>query len=336
MCKTIDIHTHIMPKNIPKWADQSNDSRFIHLANHNSCEADMMYGDRFFRKVKSNTWEPEDRIKEMVETGVKKQVLSIIPVLFYYWATPQQGYDSARYFNDYIASVCSDYPANFYGLGTVPLQDPQLACKEMTRISQKLGLQGIEIGSHVNDWNLDRPELYPIYELAQALGLCIFIHPWDMMGQERMEKYWLPWLVGMPAESSLAICSLIFGGIFDKFPDLRIAVAHGGGSFGQTIGRIQHGFECRPDLVAVDNPNSPRDYLGKFWVDSLVHDTKVLEYNLRLFGTEKVTFGSDYPFPLGDLNGGTWIRESGLNQEVLDRIFVNNALDWLHPISKLE
>lgn len=128
-----------------------------------------------------------------------------------------------------------------------------------------------------------------------------------MMGEARMQKYWLPWLVGMPAEVSLAICSMIFGGVFERLPKLRVAFAHGGGSFPATLGRIAHGFEARPDLCAVDNKKNPRDYIGRFIVDSLVHDEATLRYLLDLFGEDCIALGSDYPFPLGEDRPGTLI-----------------------------
>ncbi len=187
----------------------------------------------------------------------------------------------------------------------------------------------MQIGSHVNDWNLSAPELFPFFEAAAELGAAVFVHPWDMMGQEKMQKYWLPWLVGMPAESSLAICSLIFGGVFERLPKLRVAIAHGGGSFPATLGRIEHGFECRPDLVAVDNPRNPREYLGRFWVDSLVHDPEVLAFIVRLFGEKRVCLGSDYPFPLGEDRPGALIESVPALAPVRDRLNFENALEWL-------
>ena len=160
--------------------------------------------------------------------------------------------------------------------------------------------------------------------------MSIFVHPWEMMGQEKMQKYWLPWLVGMPAETSLAICSMIFGGIFEKLPSLRVAFAHGGGSFPSTIGRIEHGFNCRPDLVAVDNPINPRKYLSKFWLDSLVHDQKMLQFVVDLMGAEKIALGSDYPFPLGENKPGELIRNSGFSDTVKENLLCGAALKWLN------
>ena len=150
-----------------------------------------------------------------------------------------------------------------------------------------------------------------------------------MMGENQMQKYWLPWLVGMPAETSRAICSMIFGGVFEKFPRLKVAFAHGGGSFPFTIGRIEHGFHVRPDLVAVDNPVNPRDYIGRFWIDSLVHDADALQYIIRLMGEDKICLGSDYPFPLGEHHPGKLIASMEFPSSLSDKLNYKNATDWL-------
>jgi len=144
-----------------------------------------------------------------------------------------------------------------------------------------------------------------------------------------MDKYWLPWLVGMPAETSRAICSMIFGGVFERLPELRVAFAHGGGSFPATIGRIQHGFDSRPDLCAIDNNVDPIDYLGKFWIDSLVHDIDTLEFLIHKIGNRKIAMGSDYPFPLGEAEPGSLIKNSKLSKENKENLLYKNALDWL-------
>jgi aminocarboxymuconate-semialdehyde decarboxylase len=159
--------------------------------------------------------------------------------------------------------------------------------------------------------------------------MAVLVHPWNMMGQKQMQRYWLPWLVGMPAETSRAVCSMIFGGIFERLPALRVNFAHGGGSFLPTLGRIEHGFECRPDLVAVDNPINPKNYLGRFWVDSVVHDPMMLEYLLKMVGSKRITFGSDYPFPLGDLTLGKFIEDMQLEKETQEDIFHLATLQWL-------
>jgi len=193
----------------------------------------------------------------------------------------------------------------------------------------KIGLAGIQIGSHVNEWNLNDAELFPVFQAAEELNAAVFVHPWDMMAKNKMEKYWLPWLVGMPAETSLAICSMIFGGVLERLPNLRIAFAHGGGSFPSTISRIEHGFNVRPDLCAVDNKENPKDYLGKFWLDSLVHDHLMLDYITKLWGFDKVALGTDYPFPLGELEPGKLIHESEYNNHQKETLLSGAALSWL-------
>ena len=190
-------------------------------------------------------------------------------------------------------------------------------------------MPGLEIGTNVNGLNLGHESFFPFYKRAEELGCALFVHPWEMMGEQQMQKYWLPWLVGMPAETSRAICSLIFSGVFEKFPNLRVAFAHGGGSFPHTIGRIEHGFQVRPDLVAIDNPNNPKNYIGKFWIDSLVHDENALKYNLGLMGEDFICLGSDYPFPLGEHVPGKLIQQMKLKKEVKDKLLFKNALDWL-------
>ncbi|MGB3017998.1 MAG: amidohydrolase family protein, partial [Ignavibacteria bacterium] len=163
------------------------------------------------------------------------------------------------------------------------------------------------------------------------LGAAVFVHPWDMMAKDKMPKYWLPWLVGMPAETTLAICSMIFGGVLERFPKLKVCFAHGGGSFPFTIGRIEHGFNVRPDLVAIDNKVNPRNYLGKVWFDSLVHDPHALRYLVDLAGRDKVALGSDYPFPLGEHHPGKLIESAYSDDaELVEKLLWKNAADFLN------
>jgi aminocarboxymuconate-semialdehyde decarboxylase len=210
------------------------------------------------------------------------------------------------------------------------MQDPDLAVAELERCVGTLGLAGIEIGSHVNGMNLDHPQVFPVFEAARQLGAAVFVHPWEMLGRDRMSKYWLPWLVGMPAETSLSICSMIFGGVFERLPGLRIAFAHGGGAFPATLGRIEHGFRVRPDLVAVENQKNPRDYVGSFFVDSLVHDPDMLRFMIRQLGAERIALGSDYPFPLGEAVPGAMIDAmDDLDPTTRSLLLAGSALEWL-------
>jgi aminocarboxymuconate-semialdehyde decarboxylase len=317
-----------MPEKMPNWVAKFGYGDFIHLE-HRNCKACMMKGDKLFREVEDNCFDSSARIKEMDETDVTIQVLSTIPVLFNYWAKPHDGLETSRFFNDHIAETVSLHPNRFIGLGTVPLQDTELAIREMERCIIELKLPGLEIGTNINGINLGDDRFHPFFKRAEELGCALLVHPWEMMGEGQMTKYWLPWLVGMPAETTRAICSLIFAGVMEKFPNLRFAFAHGGGAFPLTIGRIEHGFHVRPDLVAIDNAINPKNYLGKFWLDSLVHDEKAMRYILDVMGEDSICLGSDYPFPLGEHHPGKLIEGMRLNTQQKDKLLFANALNWL-------
>jgi len=340
----IDLHTHILPRDWPDLDKKYGYTGFIRLEHCDGCSARMMIGDRVFREISDNVWNAERRVEDMDRTSVSIQVLSTVPVMFSYWAKPRDAFDLCRLLNDHIAEIVRRYPSRFVGLGTIPLQDVDLAAEELTRCVRELGLRGAEIGSHVdaNDHchgpdcrNLDHPALDTVWKTAEDLNAAIFVHPWDMMGKERMPKYWLPWLVGMPAETSLAICSMIFGGVFERFAKLRVAFAHGGGAFPGTIGRIEHGLRVRPDLVAIDNQTNPRRYLAndgrpaQFYVDSLVHDADALRLLLKLFGAQRVALGSDYPFPLGEAKPGQLIESMKFSAKEKEQLLSETAREFL-------
>lgn len=330
MTLKIDIHTHIMPEHIPNWFEKFGGGDFIRLEHHKPCCAKMIKGDKVFREIEHNCWDAGVRVKEMDMTEVSQQVLSTIPVLFNYFAKPEHCLETSRFFNDHIAQCVEQHPDRFIGLGTVPMQHVDTAIKEMDRCVNELKMPGLEIGSNINAKNLGDPEFEPFWQAAEELGCSIFVHPWEMMGEKDMSKYWLPWLVGMPAETSRAICSMIFGGVFRRHPKLKVAFAHGGGSFPITIGRIEHGFNVRPDLVAIDNDINPRNYIGQFWIDALVHDDKALDFVVDLMGDDKVCMGSDYPFPLGEHHPGKLIESmAGFSKEKKEKLLYKNAMDWL-------
>lgn len=330
----IDMHTHIIPKHLPNWTEKFGYGDFIFLEHNDNGTADMMQGGKFFRRIEENCWDEELRITDYEKFATKVQVVCTIPVMFSYWAKTADCVELSHFLNDHIADLVNRYPKNYIGLATIPMQDTEAAIRELER-AKSIGLVGVQIGSNINDKNLSEDEFFPIFEACERLGMAVMIHPWQMMGFDSMKKYWLPWLVGMPAETSRAACSLIFGGVLERLPKLRVCFSHAGGSFLPTLGRIEHGYNCRPDLVAIDNPVNPREYLGKFWTDCITHDIDALKYILNLQGSKRVCLGSDYPFPLGDLEIGKFIEESDLSLETKTNIFSHATLEWLNLDEKL-
>ncbi len=327
--RKIDMHTHILPEKLPNFADKFGYGDFIHLVHEREGFANMMKGGVFFREIAKNCWDPEVRIREYELFRTSVQVVCTIPVMFSYWAKPEHCLDLSMFLNDHLAGITDDYPERYIALGTVPMQDTDLAVRELQRLKE-LGFPGVQVGSNINGQNLSEARFFPFFEACQELDMAVFIHPWEMMGESDMKKYWLPWLVGMPAETARAACSLIFGGVLERLPRLRVCLAHAGGSLVPTIGRIEHGFNCRPDLVAVDNPVTPRHYLNKIWYDSATHDPQLLRYILEVVGDDRVCLGTDYPFPLGDLEIGAFIEKMELPADTVERIFYKNTIAWLY------
>jgi aminocarboxymuconate-semialdehyde decarboxylase len=341
----IDLHTHILPERWPDWTRRTGYPGWVELEHHGTGCARMVRTleggqKQLFRDIGANCWDPGTRLRDCDGCGIAVQVLSTVPVMFSYWAKPQDAYDLSRLLNDHIAEVCRAHPTRFVGLGTIPLQSPELASRELERCVRELGMPGVQIGSHVNGDNLDDPALLAVFEAAAGLGAAIFVHPWEMLAKERMNKYWLSWLVGMPAETCLAICSVLMSGLLDRLPALRIAFAHAGGSFPGTVGRIDHGYHARPDLCATHElSRPPRDYLAdsatnrpaRFFVDSLTHDEHALRQVVRLLGPSRVALGSDYPFPLGEACPGQMI-DSMQDLSAADKrhLLSGSALEFLN------
>ena len=325
----VDIHTHILPENLNKVTGKFSDSRFLTIDRVDDTSAMLKKDGIEFRKVDCNCWNHKARIKDCDDTQIDMQVLSTLPALFSYWAKDDECFVLSQFLNDHIAQICKEESHKFIGIGTIPMQNVDYAIKEMDRCISNLNLLGIEMGSNINGENLSNKKFQPIFEHAEKLDCSILVHPWEMMGQGDIQKYWLPWLVGMPAETSRAICSIIFGGVLEKYPNLKIAFAHGGGAFPFTIGRIDHGYKMRPDLCAIDNNKLPSSYMKHFYIDSLVHDKKAMAFLLDKMGPEQIALGSDYPFPLGEQHPGKLIEEMDLTDSIKQRLLAGTALEWL-------
>lgn len=325
----IDLHSHLLPDGWPDFNTGGASGFPLLEPGEDEFSRHITVDGKFFRAVGRTSFDMAHRIQAYERCGVQVQVVCTVPVLFSYHLAAEPAARFARFLNEHIAEQQRRWPDRVIGLGTLPLQDSDLAIAELEYCVDELGLRGIQIGSNVNQRNLDDPELFRVFEACREKGAAILVHPWQMIGSEQMPDYWLPWLVGMPAEITRAICCMIFGGVLERLPGLRVCFAHGGGAFPFTIGRIEHGFHMRPDLVATHNPVNPRDYIGRFWVDSVTHDPQALAYLIEIMGSDRVALGTDYPFPLGEQEPGAAIASLEPSPELAERLYWRNTLELL-------
>jgi aminocarboxymuconate-semialdehyde decarboxylase len=325
---TIDIHTHFFPETWPDLAERFGTGKWPWIKHTEPGKAVVMLGQREFRHIYSACWDPEKRLEEMDRDGVDLQVISATPVLFAYGQPVQHALDCAKIFNDAALDLCARGRGRLKSLCQVPLQDIDAACAEVTRCMRN-GHLGAHIGNHVGDKNLDDPGILTFLHHCADEGAAVLVHPWDMMGRERMPNYMMPWTVAMPAETQLAIVTMILSGAFDRLPrNLRICFAHGGGSFAFLLGRLENAWSHHP-VARGKSEHPPRHYLDRFYVDSAVFDDDTLQFLVRTVGEDRVVLGSDYPFPLGEERTGNLIRKSGLRAEAKSKLLYRNAEQFL-------
>ena len=343
----VDFHTHMLPKHLPDFAARYGYGGFISLDHDQSKvrvpgNARVMKDGRAYKEVPQGMWDVGTRVEEMDRDGITVQVVCTMPAMFNYWAKADDTADLARILNNDMAKEIAKHPKRFIGLATLPMQAPELAVEELKRCMRDLGFSGVQIGSHVNDWSLDAVELTPFWETAEELGACVFVHPWDMKVTKRDKKHMMPWLVGMPAETTQAIVSVVLGGVLEKFPKLKLCFAHGAGAFPYTAGRVQQGYQALPELCASDSSRPPDFYKGKFMADSLVHSPAALKLLVSELGEDQVVFGTDYPFHLGETTGsakgvfpGRTIESTDtLTDEAKTKIYSGNAFKFLGKEAK--
>lgn len=318
MDPVIDVHTHYVPRGWPDLASSgAADAPWLRIESES--DAVIMFGTREFRRIQADCWNAEARLAAMDADGVAIQVVSPTPAFFSYDRTAAESMRVARIFNDLAVEICEPNPRRFLPFCQVPLQDPDLACKELDRCLAS-GHIGVEIGNHVGDRDLDDEGLVTFLQHCAVQGVPVFVHPWDMSSTARLDRWMAQWLVGMPAETHLSILAMILGGVFDRVPDLKICFAHGGGSFAFWIGRMDNAWHQRSDIVAT-SLYPPSQYLGRFYVDSAVFDERALALLCATVGVDRIMTGSDYPYPLGERPAGAVVRH-GTTLTDMERVLV--------------
>jgi len=327
--KTLDMHSHFFPREWEDLGKRFGTPDWPWMKHLDADKAVVMLGDREFRPVQSACWSADRRLEEMDRDGVDMQVMCSTPVLFAYGRPAAQALHCAQLFNDAGLELAARGKGRLKTLCQVPLQDTDLACKELSR-AMRSGHLGVQIGNHVGDRDLDDEGIVTFLQHCAAEGAAVLVHPWDMMGGERTARWMMGWTVSMPAETQLSIVALILGGGFDRLPEnLRICFAHGGGSFAFLLGRLENAWHHHPAVKGVSQ-HPPSHYCDRFYLDTAVFSADSLALLVKTVGEDRVVLGSDYPFPLGEQQVGRLVRESAFLTEAQRRKLLGaNALDFL-------
>ena len=322
------MHSHFVPHSWPDLSARFGGADWPGIRHTEPGKAMLTVGERDFRPVHSAVWDADERLTAMDRDGLDVQVLCATPFLFGYQRSADHALGAAQVFNDAALEICAQPAGASAGrlkaLCQVPLQDTDLACRELTRC-MRAGHIGVQIGNHVGPRNLDDEGIVAFLQHCAAENAAVLVHPWDMMAADRTRQYMMGWTVGMPAETQLAIVSMILGGAFDRLPrELRICFAHGGGSFAFLLGRLENAWHNR-DIARGKSQHPPSHYCDRFSVDSAVFDQRSLRLLLEVMGEERVMLGSDAPFPLGELSVGTLVRGSEMTDVAKAKLLGGNA-----------
>ncbi|WP_428912020.1 amidohydrolase family protein [Niallia sp. Krafla_26] len=323
----IDVHTHFVPEVLPAMADRLGDHRWpaTKCQCGKSHHKQIMISGKNFRTITDQCWSPQRRIEDMDHEDVTVQVLSPMPELLSYWFKAEDTLEFSRSINAELSAFIQNDPARFLGLGMVPLQDPELAAKELKRLKNEFGLKGVEVGTNINGKSIGDPFFDPFFAEAEAEGMTIFVHALHPIGKERIiGPSALSALIGFPTENALAASSLITGGVLEKFPNLKIYISHGGGTFSTLLPRLTFGWERMEEIRKVI-PHPPSYYAKKIYYDTLVYDINTLHYLIGQFGSSRLMIGSDYPFLIREKDPGYWIDDLNISQEEKEMILYKNA-----------
>jgi aminocarboxymuconate-semialdehyde decarboxylase len=267
------------------------------------------------------------RLETMDRQGIDMQVVSHMPN-FGYWADRDVSDQIVMAANTLIADMVRDHPRRFVGLCLVSLQFPDVAARQLADAMASMGMRGAEIGTYVNGMDLDDERLEPFWAAAEGLGALVFIHPSGSTLGERVAKYYLSNIIGNPLDTTIALSHLIFGGVLERYPRLKIVAAHGGGYLPSYFSRTIHGFQVRPEAQTL--PHSPEHYLRHLWVDALVYHPDNLRHLIQQIGPSQVVLGTDYPFDMGEEQPLSVLDGvSDLSSADRERIICGNALQLL-------
>ena len=331
----VDVHAHVLLPALQGQVAERDPAGFaaaqqldlIRQGAESTAVSGAMIRERFGRLTRL-----ELRLADMDATGVDVQVVSPSPSHYYPWAGEDLAVWSARTANEAVAALVAEAPSRLIGLGLIALQHPQL-CAPLLDHALGLGLAGVEISSFAPGVDLSDERLDPLWARAEATGAVLFLHPFGCSLDERLDRYYLSNTVSQPAENAVALSHLIFGGVLDRFPGLKMVAAHGGGYLPTTIGRSDHAWATRPDSRTCAEP--PSAYLRRLWFDSLTHSTTQLRALIEAAGPTQVLLGSDYPFDMGVDDPVAAARAADLDADTLEAVLRGNAARLFTPADEV-
>jgi len=295
---TVDVHCHVLTLEVERLVSSCPEKQGEPAAQLRMYGAESVeYNRKLFANLMPQLTDVNERLRRMDAMGMDIQVISPSPNQYYYWADVDLAKRIVETQNEHIASVCAAHPDRLRGLGNVALQHPELSVEQLTNCVKKLGLRGVEISSAVNGLELSDERFERFWAKAEELGCLVFIHPLGTSLGERLDRHYLGNIVGQPIETTIALSHLIFGGVLDHHPGLRICAAHGGGYLPSYIGRSDHGFDVRPEAAKIKH--KPSEYLRRIYFDSLVYTPEGLRHLIEEVGVTQVMLGTDYPFDMG-------------------------------------
>lgn len=336
----IDLHAHIVPENFPPAGSRASAGRWPSMDHFEPGRAKVMIAGENFRTVSDVCWNPARRAKAMEGEGVDAQVISPMPELLSYWFTPEDAVEMSRYTNDTIAKMAQAAPKSFYGLGMVPLQDPDLAAKELTEV-KNMGLLGVELGSNILGKSLGEPRFLPFFQEVARLDLAVFVHALHPTFRDRYVGPGVDNPVGFPMDTGLTIASMITGRIIEDVPGLRVAFSHGGGTFPYFLPRLEHGWSgkwngeepnptpARENPLRAHLPKSPTEYARMLYYDTLLFDHRAIKYLNDIVGTSQIVVGTDFPFVPREDPVGKTLRSMGFSDADMEAITWQNCLRFL-------
>jgi aminocarboxymuconate-semialdehyde decarboxylase len=326
----IDMHSHVVPPAWPDWAKRHGGGPWPNLAARSDGATMLMMSDKPFCPVDERFWSGAKRIADMDRLKVDVQVLSPVPVMTCYWADAEANRQFSRMLNDHIAATVAEHPDRFWGMATLPMQDPQLAIGELRYVRETLQMRSVQIGSTPAGRELDDPALFPFFEACNDLGVSIFVHPLDpVIGRERLTDYYLNNVLGNVMETAIAMSRLICGGVLERLPKLRLCFAHAGGAFPYVLGRLDRAFHVRPEArQRITQP--PSAWARSLYVDSQSLDAASLRFALEKHGADHVVMGSDYPFGLGEPDPVGFVQGAGVGADAASAIMDANVQAFMH------